>query len=73
MQVTTSAADNVRNRVEPNSVVQTSPDTFEEEEAVDLDEVKRNLAEIDAELKEAQISGDIVTKEDAIDFVKNYK
>lgn len=29
-------------------------DTFEEEEAVDLDEVKRNLAEIDAELKEAQ-------------------
>lgn len=29
-------------------------DTFEEEELIDLDEVKQNLARIDAELKEAQ-------------------
>lgn len=38
-------------------------DTFEEEELIDIDEVKTNIANIDAELKEVQAQMDIYLKE----------
>ena len=38
-------------------------DTFEEEELVDIDEIKRNIAQIDAELKAAQEQMDKYMKE----------
>ena len=34
-------------------------DTFEEEELIDIDEVRTNIANIDAELKEVQAQMDI--------------
>lgn len=38
-------------------------DTFEEEELIDIDEVRTNIANIDAELKEVQAQMDIYLKE----------
>ena len=38
-------------------------DTFEEEELIDIDEVRANIANIDAELKEVQAQMDTYLKE----------
>jgi len=38
-------------------------DTFEEEELIDIDEVRANIANIEAELKEVQAQMDIYLKE----------
>lgn len=38
-------------------------DTFEEEELIDIDEVRANIASIEAELKEVQAQMDIYLKE----------
>lgn len=38
-------------------------DTFEEEELIDIDEVRANITSIEAELKEVQAQMDIYLKE----------